>query len=934
MLQLNFRGAFGALPFVCLSALLCTTTISCGEAEPEPAYVEPDLGGEQRDVELVLTVDSAHADLQGRDTLEPIATPVRVEGGDASLGGKGFVRRIASRPGLLWVELFLENHESLAWGDVELEVLDSQGTTVLDLTNDPYAEEALSGKLTVGNLGAEGLGRVVFGLPDDGASHRLSLRVRGTTTSREAHSSAPLSITPDGAEVWAVVPDADVVAVVETASQTRAASLDVGDHPRSVALTPDGAFAAVVSSDSNELHIFDTATREVVASFGESDGLGRDPRHVVAAPDGSRFYVSAFVGDRVSEFVRTASGFRAGRSVEVGRRPLGLGVSLDGQALVVAHYLPRGRVTENEGWLSVIDTESFEFEGEAVAHDDFNLDRVECMTKVFPVSPSRLTSEGVPTQLAGVFYPPSGNQAWVPGTQVGPTAVWETGPDAQELGVTAVLRPAEFLAPFTYLFDSRNALATTPMVHPGVLEAPDVNYDYISCARPLLSIESLPRDLLSVDDNLFINRGVATPSALTGTDATGIARFVGFSRGGRRALTLSYLSDELIVTDAMTFHGDAQGHVPLSGANPTGVVASPDGSKLYVSYDNSVFLSVLDASSLAVPEALPGPHYLRYEYADVEEFPSPPTPVTNLRLVRHIDELPELPAIEEVGTVDLVDQDPMDPVLRRGKILFSSSNPDKYDVSASKLGTCGSCHPDGTTDGSVWGTMEGERRTMSLAGGVAGRGWLHASGTHRDAAEFVEIIVRERLFGDLSDEDYAAMAEFVAFGIPKLQAPVTDASLVAKGEELFQANCATCHFGDRLTSAMPDSEDPLGGGLESGPAIFDVGTQTDSANALLGTFFEALLPADDAALLDAIRGDRELGTSDWVQEALDFRPRPDRAAGHFKAPTLTNVWHNVIFFHDGRYDNLDDVVQHFNQEFGLGLSADDREAIVEYLKTL
>ena len=57
-------------------------------------------------------------------------------------------------------------------------------------------------------------------------------------------------------------------------------------------------------------------------------------------------------------------------------------------------------------------------------------------------------------------------------------------------------------------------------------------------------------------------------------------------------------------------------------------------------------------------------------------------------------------------------------------------------------------------------------------------------------------------------------------------------------------------------------------------------------------------------------------------------------AGHFKAPTLTNVWHNVIFFHDGRYDNLHDVVEHFNQELGLGLSGDDREAIVEYLKTL
>ena len=934
MPALDLSAARRGAPFVCLSALLCLSAVSCGEAEPEPAYVEPDLGGESREVELQLIVDSAHADLEGRETLEPIATPLRVEGGDETLAATAFVRRVAARPGLLWVELFLENRESLAWGEVELELVDAGGASVLDLSNDPYTEAAVSGAIAVGNLGGEGLARVVLGLPDDGGEQRLRLRVRGRTTSRQAHSSAPLAMTPDGAEVWAVVPDANLLSVVDTTTQTRVTTLEVGTRPRSIAMTPDGAFAAVVSTDSNELHIFDTESRELVARFDESDGVGRDPRHVVVSPDGSRFFVSAFVGDRVSEFVRTSSGYRVGRSVSVGRRPLGLGVSLDGEAIVVAHYLPRGKVDENEGWLSVIDVESFELEKEAVAHDDFNLDRVECMTKVFPVSPSRLTSEGVPTQLAGVFYPPSGNQAWVPGSQVGPTAVWETGPEAQELGVTAVLRPAEFLAPFTYIFDGREPLDTTAMVHPGVLEAPDVNYEYISCARPLLSMESLPRDLLSIDDNQFINRGVATPSALTGTDATGIAHFVGFTRGGRRALTLSYLSDEIVVTDTMTFHGDAQGHAPLSGANPTGVVSSPDGSRLYVSYDNSMFLSVLDASSLAEPGKLPTPHYLRYQYAEVEEFPSPPTPVTNLRLVRHVDELPELPAIEELGTIELVDDDPMDPVLRRGKILFSSSNPDKYEVSASKLGTCGSCHPDGTTDGSVWGTMEGERRTMSLAGGVAGRGWLHASGTHRDAAEFVEIIVQERLFGELSEEDYAAMAEYVAFGIPKLQAPPTDESLVARGEELFQAKCASCHFGERMTSAMPDPEDPLGGGMESGPLIFDVGTQTDSASALLGTFFEALLPAEDAALLDAIRGDRELGANDWVQEALDFRPRPDRAAGEFKAPTLANVWHNVLFFHDGRYDELDEVVEHFNQQLGLGLSGDDREAIVEYLKTL
>jgi hypothetical protein len=40
------------------------------------------------------------------------------------------------------------------------------------------------------------------------------------------------------------------------------------------------------------------------------------------------------------------------------------------------------------------------------------------------------------------------------------------------------------------------------------------------------------------------------------------------------------------------------------------------------------------------------------------------------------------------------------------------------------------------------------------------------------------------------------------------------------------------------------------------------------------------------------------------------------------------------FYHDGRFPTLRDVVDHYNQVFGLGLSDSNKSDLVEYLKSL
>jgi hypothetical protein len=40
------------------------------------------------------------------------------------------------------------------------------------------------------------------------------------------------------------------------------------------------------------------------------------------------------------------------------------------------------------------------------------------------------------------------------------------------------------------------------------------------------------------------------------------------------------------------------------------------------------------------------------------------------------------------------------------------------------------------------------------------------------------------------------------------------------------------------------------------------------------------------------------------------------------------------FYHDGRFETLSDVIDHYDKHFGLGLNQKDRRELIEYLKSL
>ena len=60
---------------------------------------------------------------------------------------------------------------------------------------------------------------------------------------------------------------------------------------------------------------------------------------------------------------------------------------------------------------------------------------------------------------------------------------------------------------------------------------------------------------------------------------------------------------------------------------------------------------------------------------------------------------------------------------------------------------------------------------------------------------------------------------------------------------------------------------------------------------------------------------------------------PDK---HYRTTPLKGLWTHTKggFYHDGRFATLLDVVQHYDQHLKLGLTDQEKNELVEYLKSL
>ncbi|MCI0597967.1 MAG: beta-propeller fold lactonase family protein [Beijerinckiaceae bacterium] len=75
-----------------------------------------------------------------------------------------------------------------------------------------------------------------------------------------------VAVTPDGTRAYVANASANNVLVIDTATNTVATSVMVGEWPTNVAITPDGKRAYVTNQFSGNVSVIDTATNIIVAT--------------------------------------------------------------------------------------------------------------------------------------------------------------------------------------------------------------------------------------------------------------------------------------------------------------------------------------------------------------------------------------------------------------------------------------------------------------------------------------------------------------------------------------------------------------------------------------------------------------------------------------------------------------------------------------------
>jgi DNA-binding beta-propeller fold protein YncE/mono/diheme cytochrome c family protein len=193
---------------------------------------------------------------------------------------------------------------------------------------------------------------------------------------------------------------------------------------------------------------------------------------------------------------------------------------------------------------------------------------------------------------------------------------------------------------------------------------------------------------------------------------------------------------------------------------------------------------------------------------------------------------------------------------------------------------CASCHPDGREDALTWATPDGPRQTIMLSGHETSTppyGW---AGKFDNLPDYVAETFRRLGGSGVTGHDLEALLTYVQ-GAPGPQAEdlnMTDShkAMVARGKQLFDEEaqgCATCHLGGR--------------GVDR--TLHDVGSTAAADNLT-----------------------------------------------KYDTPSLRFISGTAPYFHDGRYETLDDLLKASDHRMGhvLQLSQKDVGALRVYLETL
>jgi YVTN family beta-propeller protein len=140
-----------------------------------------------------------------------------------------------------------------------------------------------------------------------------------------------LGSTPAGAQPFAYVTNfgsPNIVSVINAATNTVVATVQVGINPSAVAITPDGTHAYVANAASNTVSVIGTATNMVVATVPVGNMGIKNPQGVAITPDGTHAYVTSTASNTVTVIATATNTVVA--TVPVGINPSAVAITPDG----------------------------------------------------------------------------------------------------------------------------------------------------------------------------------------------------------------------------------------------------------------------------------------------------------------------------------------------------------------------------------------------------------------------------------------------------------------------------------------------------------------------------------------------------------------------------------------------------------------------------
>ncbi len=142
-----------------------------------------------------------------------------------------------------------------------------------------------------------------------------------------------MSISPDGSRLLVSNWCGFDVSIIDLATDTEITRVDVGRHPRGIAVTKDSRYAYVAIMGEAKILTIDLRSNQVVGQVGDA---GQTPRHLLLSPDDRYLYVSNNHENLVRK-IDLQQGVAVGKA-RTGVETRSMAMAEDGESLYVVNY--------------------------------------------------------------------------------------------------------------------------------------------------------------------------------------------------------------------------------------------------------------------------------------------------------------------------------------------------------------------------------------------------------------------------------------------------------------------------------------------------------------------------------------------------------------------------------------------------------------------